>query len=61
MDLYDALGVGRDASPDEIKKAYRKLARELRCDHREVQRAHFVRLAVRVERLTLRIYVILFA
>ena len=27
-DLYEVLGVGRDASPDDIRKAYRKLARE---------------------------------
>ncbi|MEM1329827.1 MAG: DnaJ C-terminal domain-containing protein [Planctomycetota bacterium] len=31
-DLYDALGVSRDATPDKIKQAYRRLARSLHPD-----------------------------
>jgi molecular chaperone DnaJ len=32
QDLYDLLGVARDADPDAIKKAYRRLARQLHPD-----------------------------
>ncbi|HVR18282.1 MAG TPA: DnaJ C-terminal domain-containing protein [Polyangiaceae bacterium] len=34
QDFYTELGVGRTASPDEIKKSYRKLASELHPDKR---------------------------
>ena len=38
-DYYGILGVRRDAGPDEIKKAYRRLARELGLTDNQVKSA----------------------
>ena len=52
---YDVLGVTRDATPIEIKKAYRKLAREMHPDshsgEKDEAHANFIRVATAYETL----------
>jgi molecular chaperone DnaJ len=41
--LYDVLGVAKDASADDIKKAYRKLAMKVMVDIPTVDHEHVLR------------------
>ena len=45
MTLYDDLGVRKDATPDEIKRAYRKRARDTHPDKPGGDKEHFQKVA----------------
>ena len=48
MDCYQILGVSRDAKPEEIRTAYRRLARQLHPDvsgHQDAARFHEIQQA----------------
>ena len=51
-DFYEVLGVARDATPEEIKRAYRKLARQLHPDVNSGEEARFKEVTMAYEVLS---------
>jgi len=52
IDLYEILGVGNDATAEEIKKAYRRLARELHPDVNPAEEERFKEVTAAYEVLS---------
>jgi DnaJ-class molecular chaperone len=52
MDLYEVLGIEYTASPEEIKKAYRKLAMSLHPDHNKGKEKEFLEVSRAYETLS---------